>query len=87
MLSNRFLIFHRIRARRPLVLHSYFSRYRLSLKLFFVENLDKLRFANGEISTAALRLELQYGMQRHAAVFRRGDVLQVSIIIKHLKAC
>lgn len=42
-------------------------------------NLDKMRFSKGEIGTAALRLKMQKTMQRHAAVFRRGDVLQVDI--------
>lgn len=46
-----------------------------------LENLDKLRFANGDISTADLRLELQRTMQHHAAVFRRGDILKVYFFI------
>ena len=45
-----------------------------------IANADKLRTsANGDISTAELRLELQKTMQKHAAVFRRGDLLQATI--------
>lgn len=43
---------------------------------FSLANLDKLRYANGSISTAALRLNMQKTMQTHAAVFRTADVLQ-----------
>ncbi|KJE89827.1 succinate dehydrogenase flavoprotein subunit [Capsaspora owczarzaki ATCC 30864] len=41
-----------------------------------IANLDALRYANGRIPTAALRLKMQKVMQTHAAVFRTGDVLQ-----------
>jgi len=41
-----------------------------------VANIDKLRFANGAASTAAVRLNMQKTMQNHAAVFRTGEVLQ-----------
>jgi len=44
-----------------------------------VDNLDKLRYANGTISTADLRLKLQKTMQAHAAVFRTGDVLKEGV--------
>lgn len=45
-----------------------------------IANADKLRTsANGDISTAELRLELQKTMQKHAAVFRRGDLLQQGV--------
>jgi len=44
-----------------------------------VANLDKLRFAKGDISTADLRLEMQRTMQKHAAVFRTGPILQEGI--------
>ncbi len=37
---------------------------------------DELRFADGEHSTAKIRLALQKTMQRHAAVFRRQDLLE-----------
>ncbi|EFX68379.1 hypothetical protein DAPPUDRAFT_260153 [Daphnia pulex] len=40
-----------------------------------VANLDKLRFANGSVTTAELRGKMQKTMQNHAAVFRTGDVL------------
>ncbi|VDO66624.1 unnamed protein product [Onchocerca flexuosa] len=39
-------------------------------------NVDKMRFASGDIRTAALRLKMQKTMQKYAAVFRRGDFLQ-----------
>lgn len=38
-----------------------------------------MRFAKGDIPTADLKLKMQKTMQRHAAVFRRGDILQVRI--------
>ncbi|XP_027210260.1 succinate dehydrogenase [ubiquinone] flavoprotein subunit, mitochondrial [Penaeus vannamei] len=41
-----------------------------------VANIDKLRFANGNVLTAEVRLAMQKTMQNHAAVFRTGDVLQ-----------
>uniref|UniRef100_A0A183D360 succinate dehydrogenase n=1 Tax=Gongylonema pulchrum TaxID=637853 RepID=A0A183D360_9BILA len=44
-----------------------------------VANLDKMRFAKGDIPTGALRLKMQKTMQRHAAVFRRGDILQEGV--------
>ena len=40
-----------------------------------VENLDKMRFAKGARSTASLRLEMQKGMQDHAAVYRTQSTL------------
>uniref|UniRef100_A0AC34F6U6 Succinate dehydrogenase [ubiquinone] flavoprotein subunit, mitochondrial n=1 Tax=Panagrolaimus sp. ES5 TaxID=591445 RepID=A0AC34F6U6_9BILA len=44
-----------------------------------IANVDKLRHANGDISTADLRLEMQKTMQKHAAVFRRGDILEEGV--------
>ncbi|KAI1730293.1 FAD binding domain-containing protein [Ditylenchus destructor] len=44
-----------------------------------IANLDKLRNANGDIPTADLRLQMQKTMQSHAAVFRRGDILQEGV--------
>lgn len=41
-----------------------------------VANIDKLRFSNGSIKTADLRLNMQKTMQAHAAVFRTGEVLK-----------
>ncbi|XP_025092301.1 succinate dehydrogenase [ubiquinone] flavoprotein subunit, mitochondrial-like isoform X2 [Pomacea canaliculata] len=41
-----------------------------------VANLDRLRHANGSITTADLRLLMQKTMQAHAAVFRDGPTLQ-----------
>merc|ERR1712159_716647 len=35
-----------------------------------VENLDKIRYADGQYTTAEIRLEMQKTMQKHAAVFR-----------------
>eukprot|EP01133_Synstelium_polycarpum_P012920 gene12920-15175_t len=44
-----------------------------------IANLDKVRFANGTRSTAELRLEMQKIMQRNAAVFRDGPVLEEGV--------
>ncbi|MDH3978223.1 MAG: succinate dehydrogenase flavoprotein subunit [Gammaproteobacteria bacterium] len=44
-----------------------------------LERLDRLRNANGSRPTAEIRLEMQRTMQRHAAVFRTGDVLREGI--------
>lgn len=41
-----------------------------------VANIDKLRNAKGDITTAELRLKMQKTMQAHAAVFRTGDILK-----------
>ncbi len=41
--------------------------------------LDRLRHANGEQSTADIRLKMQRVMQTHAAVFRTGETLQEGI--------
>jgi len=41
-----------------------------------LERLDRLRHADGDISTAELRLSMQRAMQDHCAVFRTGDVLK-----------
>lgn len=35
-----------------------------------IENLDKLRYAKGPLSTATIRLDMQRAMQNHAAVYR-----------------
>jgi len=44
-----------------------------------VSRLDRLRHASGANPTAALRLEMQHAMQRHAGVFRTGEVLRQGI--------
>lgn len=41
-----------------------------------VANLDGVRFANGAVPTATLRLNMQKTMQAHAAVFREAESLQ-----------
>jgi succinate dehydrogenase / fumarate reductase flavoprotein subunit len=41
--------------------------------------LDKLRYANGHLTTAAIRLDMQHTMQNHAAVFRSGATLQTGV--------
>jgi succinate dehydrogenase (ubiquinone) flavoprotein subunit len=41
-----------------------------------VANIDKLRHANGSLSTAEIRLKMQKAMQEHAAVFRDGPTLK-----------
>ncbi len=44
-----------------------------------VDRFDKLRHADGNVSTAELRLKMQRIMQNHAAVFRTGEVLREGI--------
>ena len=41
-----------------------------------LERLDRLRNANGNTPTAAIRLNMQRVMQSHAAVFRTGETLE-----------
>jgi succinate dehydrogenase / fumarate reductase flavoprotein subunit len=41
-----------------------------------VDRFDRIRHANGSLSTAQIRLNLQRTMQNDAAVFRTGDILQ-----------
>ena len=45
-----------------------------------IENLDKLRYAKGARSTASLRLEMQKGMQDHAAVYRTQQSLAEGVV-------
>lgn len=44
-----------------------------------VANLDAVRYADGAIPTADLRLEMQKTMQTHAAVFRDAETLQQGV--------
>uniref|UniRef100_A0A0K2UW91 Succinate dehydrogenase [ubiquinone] flavoprotein subunit, mitochondrial n=1 Tax=Lepeophtheirus salmonis TaxID=72036 RepID=A0A0K2UW91_LEPSM len=44
-----------------------------------VANLDSVRYADGSIPTAKLRLNMQKIMQNHAAVFRTGEVMREGI--------
>eukprot|EP00127_Corallochytrium_limacisporum_P002457 Clim_evm14s128 gene=Clim_evmTU14s128 len=44
-----------------------------------VERLDQVRWNEGSINTADLRLEMQRVMQSHAAVFRDGPVLEEGV--------
>jgi hypothetical protein len=41
-----------------------------------IDNLHALRYADGDITTADLRMEMQMCMQDHAAVYRTGPVLE-----------
>ena len=41
-----------------------------------ISNLDKIRYSKGSEPTAKIRLAMQKTMQRHAAVFRRQDLLE-----------
>lgn len=41
-----------------------------------MNNLDKVRYASGDLSTAELRLMMQKTMQTHAAVFRTEETLK-----------
>ena len=45
-----------------------------------VANIDKLRFAAGDVNTSEIRLKMQKTMQTHAAVFRTGPVMQEGIV-------
>jgi len=45
-----------------------------------LDRFDRIRYANGSISTAELRLNMQKTMQTHAAVFRTGETLQAGVI-------
>lgn len=40
-----------------------------------IASLDKMRYANGDLPTADLRLELQQTMQKNAAVYRTQETL------------
>merc|ERR1712012_1183787 len=44
-----------------------------------VANIDKMRYAEGDVNTAAIRLKMQKTMQTHAAVFRTGPVMKEGI--------
>ncbi|KAK5986761.1 hypothetical protein GCK32_006878 [Trichostrongylus colubriformis] len=46
-----------------------------------VDNIDTLMHRKDGPSTAKVRLNMQKTMQKHAAVFRRGDILQASLHI------
>lgn len=57
---------------------------------FSVANLDSVRYADGQVSTADLRLKMQKCMQTNAAVFRTAESLQegcrqMDDIYKHVK--
>merc|ERR1712223_1893175 len=45
-----------------------------------VANIDKLRYADGDVNTAAIRLKMQKTMQTHATVFRTGPVMREGIV-------
>ena len=40
-----------------------------------IARLDKMRHADGDLTAASIRLEMQHAMQRHAAVFRSSESL------------
>jgi len=44
-----------------------------------IANLDKLRYSNGSLPTADIRLKMQRVMQNNCAVFRNGSVLQEGV--------
>jgi len=46
-----------------------------------LERLDRLRNANGNTPTAAIRLNMQRVMQSHAAVFRTGETLEEGVAL------
>ncbi|EGV65261.1 succinate dehydrogenase flavoprotein subunit [Yamadazyma tenuis] len=51
--------------------------------MFSIENLDKMRNANGTKSTAEIRLDMQKTMQKGCAVFRMQDTLDTCV--EHIK--
>ena len=46
---------------------------------YAISRIDRLRYANGDTSTAELRLEMQKAMQENCAVFRTGEVLEEGV--------
>lgn len=44
-----------------------------------IENLDRIRYADGPAPTAEIRGQLQETMQRHCAVFRKQDLLEEGV--------
>lgn len=46
-----------------------------------LDMLDKFRYANGDVTTAEVRLKMQTTMQKHAAVYRIGKTLQQGVDI------
>jgi len=44
-----------------------------------IAKLDKIRYSNGSEPTAKIRLQMQKTMQRHAAVFRKQDLLEQGV--------
>ena len=44
-----------------------------------IEHLDNVRYSNGAIPVADLRLDMQKTMQNHAAVFRTGEVMREGV--------
>ncbi|KNC83912.1 succinate dehydrogenase [ubiquinone] flavoprotein subunit, mitochondrial [Sphaeroforma arctica JP610] len=45
-----------------------------------IANLDKMRYANGDLSVASVRLDMQKIMQKDAAVFRTGETLREGVV-------
>jgi len=45
-----------------------------------IQNYDRLRYNNGQISTAELRLKMQRVMQQYAAVFRTKETLDKGVV-------
>jgi len=44
-----------------------------------IEELDRLRYSNGTVSTAEIRFDLQNSMQTHAAVYRTSKTLEEGV--------
>ena len=44
-----------------------------------IQELDKIRYANGPAPTAEIRTNLQQSMQKHCTVFRKQDILEQGI--------
>merc|ERR1712032_312001 len=44
-----------------------------------IDNLDKMRYADGQVTTADLRLQMQQTMQNNAAVYRTEETLKEGV--------
>lgn len=59
-----------------------------SITVPLIDRFNKLREASGSRTTASIRLEMQHIMQKNAAVFRTGDILQdgAKLLYKTIKS-
>ena len=62
---------------KPRQAHSELKNHAVEAAL---SRFDKLRYADGSIATAELRLEMQKTMQSHVAVFRTGEIIEQGLV-------